>query len=112
MFGNGGVPPNCSGVSGALEGTSFQNHRPQRTHQIAYAKRKSRRRSVGHFIGEHIADSQSHILCIYLARAINCFLFKPLNTKKKSSTIETKQITRFPKISKQKDMTPHWKTFY
>jgi len=69
------LSPNCSGVSGALEGTSFQNHRPQRTHQTAYAKRKSRRRPVGHFIGEHIVDSQSRTLCIYLARAIHCILF-------------------------------------
>lgn len=37
----------CSGVSGALEGPSFQNHCPQRTHQTAYAKRESRRRTVG-----------------------------------------------------------------
>lgn len=38
---------NCSGVSGALEGPSFQNHSPQRTHQTAYAKRESRCGSVG-----------------------------------------------------------------
>jgi len=31
----------CSGISGALEGSSFQNHSLQRTHQAAYAKRES-----------------------------------------------------------------------
>jgi hypothetical protein len=103
MFGYGDVP-NCSGVSGALEGTSFQNHRPQRTHQASYAKRKSRRRSVGHFIGEHIVDSQSRTLCIYLARAIHCILFKPLNNKIQSS--KQKQITRFPKFPSEKTWPP------
>lgn len=108
MFGNGGVPPNCSGVSGALEGTSFQNHRPQRTHQTAYAKRKSRRRSVGHFIGEPIVDSQSRTLCIYLARAINCILFQ--TAQQQNSTTETNNT--ISKYFQAKRHDPHWKTFY
>lgn len=108
MFGNGGVPPNCSGVSGALEGTSFQNHRPQRTHQTAYAKRKSRRRSVGHFIGEPIVDSQSRTLCIYLARAINCILFQ--TAQQQNSTTETNNT--ISKYFRAKRHDPHWKTFY
>ena len=43
IFGCGAIP----GVSGTLEGPSFQNHGPQRTHQTAYAKRESRCRSAG-----------------------------------------------------------------
>lgn len=93
-----------SGVSGALKGPSFQNHRSQRTHQTAYAKRKSRRRSVGNLIGEFSVDS--HLLPLYLFRSRhqNCISLIRSAKKKKFNHRKQKRIT-ISKVSKRKDTT-------
>lgn len=102
-----------SGVSGALKGPSFQNHRSQRTHQTAYAKRKSRRRSVGNLIGEFSVDS--HLLPLYLFRSRyqNCISLIR-SAKKKIQSSKTKENHDFQSFqAKRHDLLPFvWKSFY